>query len=301
VVDWDDDTKITTSSEVAAVPADRDRAYLIVLHGSNVGEMYKIGEGETVIGRGNQADVRVVDEGISRMHARIVHEGTDLVVEDLDSKNGTFANGARIKRHRLSDGDKIQVGETTILKFTYHDRLDESFQRQMYESALRDGLTKIFNKKYFIDRLEAEFAYAVRHRSSLSLVMFDIDHFKKVNDVHGHLAGDYVLSNLAAAIAQTIRQEDVFARYGGEEFAVICRGVDVLGAQTFADRLRNIVESITFSFQGKRLPVTVSVGVAGLPDAALREPIDLISASDAALYEAKRGGRNRVVTHFARR
>ncbi len=296
MVDWDDDTKITTTSEFEAA-ATRDRAYLIVLSGSNVGEMYKLQEGDTVIGRGAQADVKVIDEGISRVHARIVHQGGDLYIEDMGSKNGTFANGARITRHRLSDGDKIQVGETTILKFTYHDKLDESFQRQMYESALRDGLTKAFNKKYFVDRLEAEFSYAVRHRSALSLVMFDIDHFKRVNDAHGHLAGDYVLAQLAAAVTQTIRAEDVFARYGGEEFAVICRGVDLAGARQFAERVRVVVDAMAFTFEGTRLPVTISLGVAGLPDAALQEPAQLVAAADQALYEAKRAGRNQVACY----
>src|SRR5579871_1349925 len=169
MVDWDDDTKITSAADLTPT-AQRDRAYLIVLSGSNVGEMYKINEGETVIGRAAQAHVKVIDEGISRNHARIVHQGDGLYIEDMGSKNGTWANGARITRHRLSDGDKIQVGETTILKFTYHDKLDENFQRQMYESALRDGLTKIFNKKYLVDRLDAEFSYAARHRTALSLV-----------------------------------------------------------------------------------------------------------------------------------
>jgi diguanylate cyclase (GGDEF)-like protein len=196
----------------------------------------------------------------------------------------------------LSDGDKIQVGSTTILKFTFHDSLDESFQRQMYESALRDGLTKVFNKKYFQDRLESEFAYAVRHSSPLSLVMFDIDHFKKINDTYGHLAGDYALVTLANVVAQTIRQEDVFARYGGEEFAVICRGVDLQGASAFGERIRRMVQAQLFLYQETEIRVTISVGVATVPDVGMREPAELIALADEALYEAKRGGRNRVVT-----
>src|SRR6185312_5151465 len=206
----------------------------------SVGEMYKITAESTVIGRGQQADIQVIDEGISRRHAEIMHVGGEIVIRDLGSTNGTYCNGDRISEHHLTDGDKIQVGSTTILKFTFHDSLDESFQRQMYESALRDGLTKIFNKKYFLDRLESEFAYAVRHKTPLSLVMFDIDHFKKINDTHGHLAGDYALAELANLVSQTIRQEDVFARYGGEEFAVICRGVDLVGAAAFGERIRRL-------------------------------------------------------------
>jgi diguanylate cyclase (GGDEF)-like protein len=296
-LDWDDDTKISAKDEFAK-PAvqDRDRAYLIVLAGNNVGEMYKIAKSETTIGRGSQADIHVVDDGISRRHAMIVNKGGEITLKDLGSTNGTFCNGERVTERALSDGDKIQVGSTTILKFTFHDSLDESFQRQMYESALRDGLTKIFNKKYFQDRLESEFAYAVRHSSPLSLVMFDIDHFKKINDTYGHLAGDYALVTLTQVVAQTIRQEDVFARYGGEEFAVICRGVDLQGATQFGERIRRLVQAQLFVYQDVEIRVTISVGVATVPDVGMREPAELIALADEALYEAKRSGRDRVIT-----
>jgi diguanylate cyclase (GGDEF)-like protein len=294
--DWDDETKIAAKDELnRPAPADRDRAYLIVLAGSSVGEMYKVVAERTVIGRGQNADIQVIDEGISRRHAEIVHEGDLILIRDLESTNGTYCNGERIKEYTLSDGDKIQVGSTTILKFTFHDSLDESFQRQMYESALRDGLTKIFNKKYFLDRLESEFAYAIRHRTPLSLVMFDIDHFKKINDTHGHLAGDYALSTLARVVSETIRQEDVFARYGGEEFAVICRGIDLLGAKAFGERIRRCVDAQQFVYSGVDIKVTVSVGVAEVPESGMKERIELVGAADDALYQAKRQGRNRVV------
>jgi diguanylate cyclase (GGDEF)-like protein len=295
-VDWDDETKISAKDELAKpVSKDRDRAYLIVLAGASVGEMYKLTKRKVVIGRGSQADIHVVDDGISRRHAEIENDGESMLIRDLGSTNGTYCNGERITEHALEDGDKIQVGSTTILKFTFHDSLDESFQRQMYESALRDGLTKVFNKKYFLDRLESEFAYAIRHKSPLSLVMFDIDHFKKINDTHGHLAGDYALATLANVVSGTIRQEDVFARYGGEEFAVICRGVDLVGAVAFGERIRRMVAAQLFVYQDVELKVSVSVGVAAVPDVGMREHAELIAAADEALYEAKRGGRNRVV------
>jgi two-component system, cell cycle response regulator len=296
-LDWDDDTKIASKDElVRPVTKDRDRAYLIVLAGSSVGEMYKISKEKVTIGRGNQADIHVVDDGISRRHAEIVHEDNAILVRDLGSTNGTFCNGERVTEHALKDGDKIQVGSTTILKFTFHDSLDETFQRQMYESALRDGLTKVFNKKYFLDRLESEFAYAVRHKTPLSLVMFDIDHFKKINDTYGHLAGDYALATLANLVSATIRQEDVFARYGGEEFAVICRGVDLVGGAAFGERIRRMVQAQTFEYQETKLNITVSIGVAAVTDVGMREHQELIAAADEALYAAKRGGRNRVVS-----
>ena len=300
-MDWDDDTKIAAKEEIAKPVRDRDRAYLIVLAGTSVGEMYKISKEHTIIGRGTQADIHVVDDGISRRHAEIVHNGDQTIIRDLGSTNGTFCNGDRIAEFELSDGDKIQVGSTTILKFTFHDSLDETFQRQMYESALRDGLTKIFNKKYFLDRLESEFAYSVRHKSPLSLIMFDIDHFKRINDTHGHLAGDYALATLAQLVQTAIRQEDVFARYGGEEFAVICRGVDLAGATAFAERIRKMVGTYRFDHAGVALKITVSVGVAAVSELGMKQPLDLIGAADEALYEAKRGGRDRVVSSGERR
>lgn len=293
-LDWDDETKMSPLAAVEPLGAQRDRAYLIVLAGSNVGEMFKLSKSETVIGRGQGADIQILDEGISRRHASIRVENDEIVIQDLGSRNGTFANGQRITRHVLRDGDKIQVGSTTILKFTYHDHLDESFQRQMYESALRDGLTKAFNKKYFLDRLESEFRFAKRHRVPLSLLLLDIDHFKTINDVHGHLAGDYVLSALSRRMQEIIRSEDVFARYGGEEFAVICRAIDVDRAHVFAERVRSSVQGHQFRFANQVIPVTVSIGVAGLPQNDAQEPLGLVSAADEALYGAKRGGRNRV-------
>src|SRR5262249_33437474 len=155
-----------------------------------------------------------------------------------------------IAHESLREGDKIQLGSTTILKFTYQDQLDTSFHQHMADAALRDGLTKAFNKKYFLDRLETELAYAKRHHTPLSLLMFDVDHFKNVNDTYGHLAGDYVLAKLAQLTSRTVRAEDVFARYGGEEFGVICRGVTLANAGILAERLRMMVEATSFEHEG---------------------------------------------------
>ncbi|MDB4993011.1 MAG: hypothetical protein JWM74_443 [Myxococcaceae bacterium] len=289
-------------TRVARAPSDlpkantaRDRAYVIVLAGEQVGSMFRL-EGETLIGRTAQAKIRLNDDGISRKHARIVPRGTEVFIEDLKSANGTVVNDEVIEGERaLQDGDKIRLGSTTILKFTYHDHLDESFQQQMYEAALRDGLTKAFNKKYFLDRLESEFAYARRHKSHLSLVMFDVDFFKKVNDNYGHLAGDYVLARLAKLTAAAVRTEDVFARYGGEEFGVICRAVELRKAGMFAERLRLLIESSSFEYEGQRVPVTVSIGVSATPEIDVETSTELIGSADEALYEAKRSGRNRVI------
>jgi two-component system cell cycle response regulator len=283
-----------------AVPPESDReqkrnlAYLVVLAGVSAGEMFKLQEDRTVVGRGPKVGVRLNDEGVSREHCEFLREGDKIVVADLNSTNGTFCNGTRIDRRELADGDKIMVGSTTILKFTYHDYLDEVFQRQMYESALRDGLTKVFNKKYFTDYLEKEFAFAVRHKGPLALIFLDIDHFKKINDTHGHPGGDFVLSELSQMMLQLLRTEDVLARFGGEEFTILCRGSDLTGARIVAERLRAAVEERKFTFGGKEIPVTISLGVAAVPESGVNDHAAFLAAADKALYEAKRSGRNRV-------
>jgi diguanylate cyclase (GGDEF)-like protein len=290
-------TRITSLSNLSQELAARRQqlaAYVVVLQGTNVGEMHKIDGPENVIGRAMSAQVRLNDDGISRRHCRILQIGGQVIIEDLGSANGTLVNGEMIQHHVLKEGDKIRLGSTTMLKFTYQDKLDESFQQQMIDAALRDGLTHAYNKKFFLDRLETEFAYARRHKSLLSLVMFDVDHFKRVNDNFGHLAGDAVLVHLTRITQATIRTEDVLARYGGEEFAVICRGTPLLNAGVLGERLRSRVETETFDYEGKRLPVTISVGVAALPESAAANPQDLVRDADTALYEAKRSGRNRV-------
>jgi diguanylate cyclase (GGDEF)-like protein len=270
------------------------QAFLVVLQGTNVGEMHKVEGPETVIGRAMSAQVRLNDDGISRRHCRVLQIGGQVIIEDLGSANGTLVNGEMVQQHVLKEGDKVRLGATTMLKFTYQDKLDETFQQQMYDAAARDGLTRAYNKKFFLDRFETEFAYARRHRSLLSLVMFDVDHFKKVNDTYGHLAGDAVLVTLSRIAQSMIRTEDIFARYGGEEFAVICRGTPLLSAGIVGERLRTAVEQATFDYQGRRLPVTISVGVAALPESNVGTTQELIAEADEALYEAKRSGRNRV-------
>jgi two-component system, cell cycle response regulator len=295
-------TRVANVGEIQkelATRSPRDRAYLIVLAGSNVGEMYRVDGPELVIGRASGAAIRLNDDGISRRHARLLQlENNQVLIEDLGSSNGTLVNGEPVTQLTLHDGDKIRLGSTTILKFTYHDHLDESFQQQMYDAALRDGLTKAFNRKYFLDRLETEVAYARRHHTQLSLLIFDVDHFKRINDTYGHLAGDYVLARIAKIASNTVRTEDVFARYGGEEFAILCRGVGLDNAGILAERLRILIEGSMFEHDGVRVRVTVSIGVAAHPELAVENGQELIGAADEALYEAKRTGRNRVLLKY---
>ena len=294
MAEWDEETGVGDVSG-PELPGGRDRAYLIVLSGLNVGEMFRIGDRDVVVGRAQECEVQVSDDGVSRRHAMVRSIAKEIWLEDSQSRNGTFVNGERVGRHHLMDGDKIQIGAATVLKFTYSDDLDETFQRRMYESALRDPLTKAFNKRYFLDRLESEFRFARRHDVPLSLVLMDIDHFKAVNDSHGHIVGDQVLVAYARRIHDVIRNEDVFSRYGGEEFAILGRQIELDKAMAFAERLRRTIEAMEIATTAGALRITMSVGVAALPHSDAADALSLIAAADQALYAAKNAGRNRVM------
>lgn len=298
-LDEDEKTNVHTMGELLAqARTGSQNAYLIVLTTrlqAGIGTMHRLDRPEMVIGRSVDASIQIDDDGISRKHAKLVRlPNGHYQVVDLGSTNGTFLNGIRIDLAVVQDGDKIQLGKNTVVKFSLQDQLEEQYQRSIYESATRDGLTKIFNKKYFLDALKKEFAYCLRHRVPLSLVMFDVDHFKKINDTWGHQAGDYVLVRLAQRISETVRSEDLYARYGGEEFALMLRESTEEQAFMCAERCRKAIDTTNFMFNGTPIRVTISLGVANLLDNDFVQPDDLIGSADAYLYRAKRGGRNRV-------
>jgi two-component system cell cycle response regulator len=293
--DFDDTTQVGAFEGPRPRAArSRDRAYLIVLAGEKLGQMFRIEQSETLIGRASDAAISFPDDGVSRRHAKIVQGEGEPWIEDLQSANGTIINGKRIDRAVLHDGDKIRMGRAVVLKFTYADELEADFQQKMYDKALRDEPTGAYNKRHFLDRLPSEIAFARRHATPLSLLMIDIDQFKHVNDSYGHPAGDYVLATLAGIINGMVRAEDLFARYGGEEFCVLCRSATLDDATTLAERLRRTVETFGFVFAGQGIPLTISAGVASRTDGD-ESGEQLTLDADAALYDAKRSGRNRVV------
>lgn len=292
----EEQTVIRRRQPAPGVPSSELHAYLIVLSGRSVGKMYKVPVGEVKLGRSLDADIRLEDEGVSRLHAQMNRDSDGHVsISDLGSTNGTYVNGTKIKDFDLNDGDRIQVGSVTILKFSYQDSLEEQFQQQLYESATRDPLTQAYNKRFFNEQFEKDFRHAVRHGLALSLVMLDVDHFKKLNDSHGHPAGDHVLQRMASTVMNSLRAEDAFCRVGGEEFAIIMRDCKGTEAVLLAERLRELVSGTRFVYGGVELPVTISVGVAGFDPSKHRNSPDMIEDADRNLYEAKNGGRNRVV------
>ncbi|MGF1528144.1 MAG: GGDEF domain-containing protein [Candidatus Competibacterales bacterium] len=282
-------------SRVNAQQGDRDWPYLIVISGPEIGKMHRIEQDAVVVGRASEADFPINDVAVSRRHARLVRSEGDLFIEDLTSANGTYINGQRVTTPRpLKDGDKIAVGSLTVLKFAYHDALEEDFQRRMFEAALRDGLTGAYNKRYFDHQLQAEFTAARRQSSTLSLALLDIDHFKRINDTYGHRAGDAVLRGFHERMRQSLRPRDVFARYGGEEFALLSRDLAWDSFRRLAERLRETVARDPFEHEGQHIAATVSIGIAMFPGANIESAADLVESADQALYAAKRGGRNRV-------
>jgi two-component system, cell cycle response regulator len=278
-------------------------AHLIVLGGENVGQVYPLDKPKMVIGRDDRVNIKIMDAGISRQHCSITSDGSgNYALADAGSKNGTFTNNERVETsHKLSDGDKIQIGSQTIFKFSYQDEVETDYAKKMYDAALRDGLTGCFNRRYFDDRLRSEYSFALRHDVPLGLMLIDMDKFKAVNDTHGHPAGDHVLREFSSLVMQRIRTEDVFARYGGEEFALICRETDLAKSSILAERIRHDSATHQYEVSGQILNVTASIGVAALPHPEINSPENLIEAADQALYQAKERGRNCVITQRPKR
>ncbi len=278
-----------------AVP--KDRHLLVRIQGEQVGQVVTLHGEQWRVGRARDADLWLGDSGVSRNHARIVWVDGSYVVEDLGSANGTYVNGVKTTSRPVVDGDVVQFGASAAFRYALTDADQEAMLMQLYEASVTDSLTGAFNREHFDHRLEAEISFSRRHGAELSLLLLDIDHFKRVNDTFGHQAGDTVLVEMAAAVNGSLRTEDVFARYGGEEFAIILRGIDLASAYHVGERFRMLVESLRIESNGHSIPITVSVGVASLrccPD-DLAET--LIATADRRLYAAKHAGRNRVVAH----
>ena len=160
--------------------------------------------------------------------------------------------------------------------------------------SITDGLTRLYNHRYFQDELARAFDESKRYGRPLSLAMVDIDFFKKVNDTYGHAVGDEVLKCVSRLFGESARSTDLVARYGGEEFAVMMPETGLEDAMTFAEKIRHLLESQPVPTQAGSLPVTVSIGVSSVPRTRIHSPKEMVVAADRALYRAKKGGRNRV-------
>jgi diguanylate cyclase (GGDEF)-like protein len=276
---------------VVASPSRPGAACIVVIYGPELGKRMQLGAAPFEIGRSSKNELFVDQESISRHHARITYDGTDHWVADLNSTNGTYVNDLSVREQRLHDGDQLRVGRS-ILKFMTGENVEVHYHEEIYRLMTVDALTQIFNRRYFNEALEREVNRSKRYKRQLSIISFDIDHFKRVNDTYGHLAGDNLLRQIAGAVKNRLRRDDVFARTGGEEFGIVLPEVGIDGARTTAEKVRRIVESTPLKHDKEVIPCTVSVGLTCLQADDTSEA--LYKRADERLYEAKLGGRNRV-------
>ena len=298
MADSEEKTRVTTIVQKPLTDEDRPKGNdcLVVIYtkeASLLGKRFMLDTSPLRVGRGAENHIVLEGDSVSRRHAHFEQRAAAWFAVDDGSTNGTYVNDDQIAREfGLTNGDRVKVGPT-IFKYLSGQDVEAQYHEEIYRMTIIDGLTQAHVKRYLLEALEKEIIRARRHTRELSFIMFDIDHFKKINDFHGHLAGDHVLKELARIVQARIRRDEVFARYGGEEFAIILPETALEGARLLAEGLREKVEASKFTFQNEEISVTISIGVAQLEDGE-KTGTDLIKDADVKLYEAKRGGRNKV-------
>ena len=294
----DNATVVITDIHAALSSADDEAAEkpacFLVVGGDLNGTIFDLIEGETIVGRNPDCSIPLEFQGISRKHFHAVVNSQGCHIEDLGSSNGTFLNNTKITGTTpLEKGDMVKLG-SIALKYLPKGDTERLTYDKLHEEANTDGLTKCYNKMYFNNKLDLEVKKSKVTGSPLSLIIFDLDHFKHLNDNYGHDAGDYVLKEMADLLRDNgIRKGDVFARYGGEEFVVLLPKTNLKQAFEIAERLRKLVECHQFNYESKRLPVAASIGVADYRK-GIETGTDLFKRADSAVYKSKDGGRNQV-------
>jgi two-component system, cell cycle response regulator len=294
--DFDEKTRVTQVVQKTAADEGTGNDCLVVIYSPEpglLGKRFVLDRAVLRVGRGADNTVVLEGDSVSRRHARFEKRGNRWHVVDLNSTNGTYLNEQLVVGEQiLTNSDRVKIGPA-ILKFLSGADAEAKYHEEIYRMTIVDGLTQIHNKRYLFEVMDRECTRARRHDRALSVVMFDIDHFKKINDQFGHLAGDYALRELARVCQDRIRRDETFARYGGEEFTVVLPETPLEGALALAEDLRSRTEQHEFVFQSERIPITISLGCAQLTEND-KTAADLIQRADDKLYEAKRGGRNRV-------
>ena len=263
---------------------------LTVLYGGPVGLVYTLPVGsETLIGRGDEADLPLGEARVSRSHAVIrVNPDNTVVIEDQGSSNGTFVNGTKVDKRQLEDGDRVQIGYSCIIKFSYQDDLEYQLQHEI-AGGVKDPLTGLYTKMYFDDRLASEFTHACRRKDNLGVILFVIDHCDKINLRHGRAAGDVVVREVSRAVTSVLRAGDVFACYDAERFTLLARDLDEKGSAILRQRIREVAQGAQFDFDGTPTSLTVSVGIATLADQP-ENAGHFIKLADDSLRQTRRKG-----------
>ncbi|MBN2804245.1 MAG: diguanylate cyclase [Deltaproteobacteria bacterium] len=285
----------TQISEMDIIPIENNLSDVLVKiypPGTDLGKKWELTAKTADIGRDQDCDITINHNSVSRLHAQLSKNGNMRTLTDLQSTNGTLVNGESIISKTLTSGDWIKIGDT-IFKYLTGTDVENAYHEEIYKMTIIDGLTNIYNKRYFMENIQRELARSSRHSRPLSLIMFDIDFFKKINDTYGHLAGDTILQDLSAVVKNRMRKDEILARYGGEEFAVILPESNLESAVNLAENIKSSIENHRFLFEKAPIPVTVSLGVA-CTSGEIDTEQEFIKMADQKLYQAKQEGRNRV-------
>ena len=273
---------------------------ITVLKGEKVdfGKIFILKNRKITIGRSEDNDIVLHDPRASKHHCEInIDMSGDLKVDvitiaDMFSTNGTFLNGKVVEHSILQFGDKIGLG-SSILLFNSSDEVEEIYQSTLFDIATIDSLTCLFNRRYILNDMENQVKLAKRYKKHFSLILFDIDDFKIINDSFGHQSGDEYLKLVTAKIYEGLREQDKAGRVGGEEFLVILPETDAKGAEVLANRIRENIENTVLTYKKNRIKATVSAGVMEFSHESVGTE-NVFEIVDAALYKAKEQGKNKV-------
>ena len=299
-----DETIIANPGEMSILQKPARRAACLVQYsGSNLGKRYSLDSDSITVGRSPKADICLDEPSVSRSHSKFIINGGLISIEDLGSSNGTYVNDKKLKTVlQLNDQDIIRLGNI-LFKFFANENIDGIVHDKIYRMATIDAGTELYNKKYLLDTLKSEFKFSKAYKQPLSIIYYDLDHFKRVNDTYGHSAGDQVLKEASKLIKQTLRKTDVLCRFGGEEFIVILPNTEQDKAVDLAERLRIVMENKIFDLttevdDAKKIcqhRQTISLGVAQL-NSQMESELELLEVADKMLYMSKNSGRNKVTS-----
>jgi len=290
-----EDYEETTTQIVSMLAFDADDAShsLVLMSGREIGRRYQLMEGTWSVGRDVDCDFRFDDTSLSRKHAGLQVDEGSVIVFDEGSTNGTYVGDDEIERRPLIDGDFVRFGRVQ-LKYLSGSNVEHTYHEELRRLTITCSMTQTFNRRHFCEMLKREFSRARRHSRPVSVLMLDLDRFKSINDIFGHLAGDNALRAAATVFRSCLREEDCLARFGGEEFAVILPDTDLEGATLVAERICESLFDFELRFKDQEIPISVSIGVSELTDDDGADGMSILARADGALYQAKNAGRNRV-------
>lgn len=269
---------------------------LTLLTGENLGKVYKLINGiEFIMGRDPDNHIPIDIASFSRKHCSVRMENNKVYIKDLNSTNKTFVNGKAISRVELKDGDRISFGDIFVCKYSLLDKLDLEINSMLFKKATEDVLTGVHNRTYFQESFKVEFMFHKRVEMPLSLIFYDFDNFKKINDTYGHVCGDMVLKEISSAVKVHIREIDFLARYGGEEFIILLKNTTYSSAMKIARKLQKTIAETPIMFQTVEVNTTASFGVVTLLDNNFKTPEEMLVRVDAMAFRAKKLGKNEVV------